>query len=255
MKRRHFLKVAGISSFALLGGISTAQAQVAPKGASYAKNEKAIVAKRFAMVIDTREIDKEKINAITSACHKGHNVPTSIPAPQDLKWIWPEKYKGSFPDDPDYKTLPQEVQDRKYLLLCNHCANPPCVRVCPTGATYKTESGIVTMDYHRCIGCRFCMAGCPYGSRSFNFKDAKPELTEINPEYPARTRGAVEKCTFCIERLEQGLMPYCVEASGGAITFGDLEDPESEVRQVLANNFAVRRKPTYGTDPSVYYII
>lgn len=253
--RRHFLKVAGISSFALFSGISSAQAQVAPKNAYYEKNQEGIIAKRFAMVIDTRELDNEKIKAITDACHKGHNVPTSIPAPQDVKWIWTDKFPAVFPDDDSIKTLPQEVQDRKYPLLCNHCSNPPCVRVCPTGATYKTEDGIVTMDYHRCIGCRFCMAACPYGSRSFNFRDPKPELETINQEYPSRTRGAVEKCTFCIERLRVGLMPLCVEASEGAITFGDLEDPESDVRQVLANNFAIRRKPTYGTDPSVYYII
>ncbi len=255
MKRRHFLKVAGISSFALFSGVAGANAQVAPKGASYEKGEQAINAKRFAMVIDTREMDSTTIQAVQDACHTWHNVPTAIPAPQDVKWLWTDKYKACFPDDPSYKTLPQEVQDRQYLLLCNHCANPSCVRVCPTGATYKMDNGIVTMDYHRCIGCRFCMAACPYGSRSFNFEDPKPKLTEINPKYPARTRGAVEKCTFCVERLEQGLMPSCVEASNGAITFGDLEDPDSDVRQVLASNFAIRRKPTYGTDPSVYYII
>ncbi len=254
--RRHFLKVAGITSVALLGGVTTANAQVAPEGARYEKNEKAINAARFAMVIDTRAFDSyEKYEKVMKACHINHNVPTSIPAPQDVKWIWPETYTGSFPDDPAIKTLPEDIKNRKILLLCNHCSNPPCVRVCPTGATYKLDNGIVTMDYHRCIGCRFCMAGCPYGSRSFNFQDAEPKLTEINPRYPSRTRGAVEKCTFCVERLEQGLMPYCVDASDGAIVFGDLEDENSEVRQILAENFAVRRKPTLGTDPSVYYII
>ncbi len=255
MKRRHFLKVAGISSFALFSGVTTASAQVAPAGARYESGEKAINAKRFAMVIDTREMDLYTIDAVQKACHTWHNVPTAIPAPREVKWIWPDKYKACFPDDPDYYTLPQEIKDRQYPLLCNHCANPSCVRVCPTGATYKMDNGIVTMDYHRCIGCRFCMAACPYGSRSFNFEDPKPQLEEINPTYPARTRGAVEKCTFCVERLEQGLMPACVEASNGAITFGDLEDENSDVRQVLANNFAIRRKPTYGTDPSVYYIV
>ncbi len=253
--RRHFLRVAGITSFALLGGVSPAKALVAPEGASYARNENSIVASRFAMVIDTRQFDDAKNQAVMDACHRAHNVPTSIPAPQDVKWIWADTYKATFPDDPNYYTLPDEVKDKKHLMLCNHCANPPCVRVCPTGATFKTAGGIVTMDYHRCIGCRFCMAACPYGSRSFNFMDAEPQLTEINQEYPARVRGAVEKCTFCIERLEQGLMPHCVEASEGAIVFGDLDDPDSVVRQALAENFAIRRKPTYGTDPSVYYIV
>ncbi len=253
--RRHFLKVAGISSFALFAGFTNANAQVAPKGAYYEKNDNQIKAKRFAMVIDTRQFDNEKHRAVMNACHVGHNVPTSIPAPQDVKWLWTNNYAASFPDDTGTNTLPQDVQDRKYLLLCNHCANPSCVRVCPANATFKLANGIVTMDYHRCIGCRFCMAACPYGSRSFNFKDPMPELTEINPQYPSRTRGAVEKCTFCVERLEQGKMPYCVEASDGAIVFGDIEDPNSDVRRVLADNFAIRRKPTLGTDPSVYYII
>ncbi len=101
------------------------------------------------------------------------------------------------------------------------------------------------------------MAACPYGSRSFNFTDPrqyiKPE--DLNYEYPSRMRGVVEKCTFCAERLELGKLPLCVEASNGAILFGDLNDPESDVRQALAENFTIRRKPALGTDPGVYYII
>lgn len=254
--RRNFLKVAGISSFALLGGLKAVPAfgEVAPKGAKYQADDNAIKANRFAMVIDTRAFDSiDKITKITSACHQGHNVP-NIPAPRDIKWIWTDTFEATFPDDATL-ILPKEIEDRKFFLLCNHCANPSCVRVCPTGATYKLDNGIVTMDYHRCIGCRFCMAACPYGSRSFNFMDAKPHVEVLNPAYPTRTRGAVEKCTFCVERLGKGLMPYCVEASEGAIVFGDLDDPASPVREALANNFTVRRKPNLGTDPSVFYII
>ena len=111
------------------------------------------------------------------------------------------------------------------------------------------------LDYHRCVGCRFCMAACPYGSRSFNFMDPRPHVKDLNPAYPTRMRGVVEKCTFCAERLEKGQMPACVEVSNGAIMFGDLNDPNSLVRKVLANNFSIRRKPELGTDPGVYYII
>ena len=127
------------------------------------------------------------------------------------------------------------MAERPFPLLCNHCQNPPCVRVCPTKATFQRPDGIVAMDYHRCIGCRYCMAGCPYGSRSFNFRDPKPFIDKEtrNPEFPARMRGVVEKCNFCVDRLAQGLMPACVEASKGAIAFGDLDDPESEVRKLL----------------------
>lgn len=139
--------------------------------------------------------------------------------------------------------------------LCNHCDNPPCVRVCPTKATFKREDGIVMMDMHRCIGCRFCMAGCPYGSRSFNFQDPRPFIAEENPVYPTRMKGVVEKCTFCTERLAEGKMPACVEASEGKIVFGDLGDPDSEIRHILAENFTLRRKPDLGTSPSVFYII
>lgn len=257
--RRHFLKVAGITSLGLLGGLSSvtnAQAQVAPKGARYEKNMSGINAKRFAMVIDTRAFNtKEAYEKVINACNYAHNVPTSIPAPQDIKWLWTEEFKSVFPYEASSSTLPENIMERKVLVLCNHCANPSCVRVCPTKATYKLDNGIVTMDYHRCIGCRFCMAACPYGSRSYNFKDAEPHLKEINPEYPSRTRGAVEKCTFCVERLEKGLMPACVDASDGAILFGDLEDTNSSVRKALSQSFALRRSQTLGTDPSVYYIL
>ena len=113
------------------------------------------------------------------------------------------------------------------------------------------------MDYHRCIGCRFCMAGCPYGARSFNFVDPRKYLSDPvpNPTFPTRMIGVVEKCTFCAERLAVGKMPACVEASGGKILFGDLEDPNSTVRQALAANYSIRRKPNLGTQPGVYYLI
>ena len=119
----------------------------------------------------------------------------------------------------------------------------------------RREDGIVVMDPHRCIGCRFCMAGCPFGARSFNFRDPQPYVKDVNPEFPMRTRGVVEKCTFCTERLAQGKLPACVEASEGAMIFGDLNDPGSPVRQALSENFTIRRKPTLGTQPGVYYII
>jgi [DsrC]-trisulfide reductase subunit O len=140
--------------------------------------------------------------------------------------------------------------------MCNHCTNPPCVRVCPTKATFKRADGIVMMDMHRCIGCRFCMAGCPFGARSFNFREPLPYIKAENPDYPRRERGVVEKCTFCTERLAVGKLPACVEACKvGALTFGDLEDHNSPVRKLLASRFTIRRKPELGTGPNVYYIV
>ncbi len=111
--------------------------------------------------------------------------------------------------------LAEEVHQRAYPLLCNHCEEPSCVRVCPTKATFKRADGIVAMDYHRCIGCRYCMAACPFGSRSFNWGEPREylDLAKLNPEFPTRMRGVVEKCNFCVERLAVGKLPACVEAS------------------------------------------
>jgi molybdopterin-containing oxidoreductase family iron-sulfur binding subunit len=111
------------------------------------------------------------------------------------------------------------------------------------------------MDYHRCIGCRFCMAACPYGARSFNWDHPRPFIQDMNPDYPTRTIGVVEKCNFCAERLARGSRPACVEASEGAMVFGKINDPDSAVRAVLAKNYAITRKTSLGTGPNVYYII
>jgi molybdopterin-containing oxidoreductase family iron-sulfur binding subunit len=112
------------------------------------------------------------------------------------------------------------------------------------------------MDPHRCIGCRFCMAACPYGSRSFNWKDPRPFLKKTNPDYPTRTKGVVEKCTFCDERLAQGKLPACVTTCpAGAMAFGDLKDGKSSVVKLLRENYSIRRKPELGTEPAVYYLV
>ncbi|MBQ3060608.1 MAG: 4Fe-4S dicluster domain-containing protein [Desulfovibrio sp.] len=256
--RRSFLKVAGLSAFALTSGMAAltgvAEAKIAP--GTYERGEKALKAKRWAMVIDTRKFSgPDDYKPLIEACHKVHNVP-AVPGDKNIKWFWLDKYQHVFPDDMN-PHLNEKSKQASYPLLCNHCTNPPCVRVCPTQATYKMEDGIVAMDYHRCIGCRFCMAGCPYGARSFNFVDPRKFLPAEapNPAYPTRMIGVVEKCTFCAERLAEGKMPACVEASGGKILFGDLEDPNSTVRQALAANFSIRRKPNLGTQPGVYYLI
>lgn len=255
--RRKFLKVAGLSAFALGSGLSGVAGDAhAFQIGEYEPNATALKAKRWAMVIDTRKLTSEAdMQKLAEACHRVHNVP-SMDSDQEIKWLWYDSYKATFPDDAN-DHLPTHVKKQKFLLLCNHCTNPPCVRVCPTQATYQMPDGVVAMDYHRCIGCRFCMAGCPYGARSFNFVDPRKFLSNPvpNPRYPTRMLGVVEKCTFCTERLAVGQMPACVEAAHGAILFGDLEDPNSEVRKALAENFHIRRKPTYGTEPGVYYLI
>lgn len=253
--RRQFLKVASLSFLGFAGSsLLPGAVKEAVAAGQYRRPEKELRAKHWGMVIDTRRFETpDDFQKVIDACHKPHNVP-NIEGPQNLKWIWKDGYEQTFTDQAD-RYPSEELLSRKFLMLCNQCEDPACTRVCPTRATFRRADGIVIMDYHRCIGCRYCMAGCPYGARSFNFRDPRPHIDEMNTSFPTRTAGVVEKCNFCAERLAEGKLPYCVEASDGAILFGDLEDPNSEVRQALAANFTLRRKPTLGTEPSVYYII
>lgn len=144
---------------------------------------------------------------------------------------------------------------------CFHCENPPCVEVCPVKATWKEEDGIVVIDYDWCIGCRYCMAACPYDGRRFNW--ASPEIPEEevnkNQHYLGnrlRSRGVVEKCTFCIQRSRDGKNPACVDACPtGARIFGNLLDPKSEIRWVLANKKVFRLKEDLGAEPKFWYFM
>jgi len=255
--RRSFIKLAAVAA----AGLAVAPKAMASSGghAPIKTNAKALHAKHWAMVIDTTKLHtKEEIAELAEVCHKIHNVP-HIEGPKEVKWLWSDKYHHTFPEQ-ENPHMAEDVHHRAFPLMCNHCEHPPCVRVCPTKATYKRPDGIVAMDYHRCIGCRYCMAGCPFGARSFNWSEprkhfSEEELKGLNMRFPTRMRGVVEKCNFCVERLAVGEMPACAEASHGAMIFGDLADPDSEVRKVLRERFTIRRKPAAGTEPSVYYII
>jgi len=257
--RRRFLQIAGVSALGLgAKPVLDAFASEGAQGSSYhvAKGEDALSAKQWAMVIDTRKLQTAKtLEPIIAACNKIHNIPTAIENKNhEIKWIWDAPYHNVFTDKIN-SFLNEQVEHQPFLVLCNHCENPPCVRACPTQATFKNDNGIVMMDFHRCIGCRFCMAACPFGARSFNFRDPRPFIETNNKEFPTRMKGVVEKCNFCAERLAVGKMPACVEASNGAIAFGDLYDEHSEVRELLKENYTIRRKQTLGTEPSVYYIV
>ncbi len=212
--------------------------------------------KRWAMLIELRAcVDKNHCSDCVEACHRIHNVPRFQNLKDEIKWIWTAPYAEVFPEQVHQFTN-AEMKQQPVLILCNHCDNPPCVPVCPTKATFRREDGIVMMDSHRCIGCRYCMAACPYGSRSFNWKDPRPAIKEINQAFPTRTKGVVEKCNFCEERLVKGLLPACVEAcKEKGLYFGDLNDQGSEVRRVLKGRYVLQRKPSLGTRPSVYYLV
>jgi Fe-S-cluster-containing dehydrogenase component len=259
LNRRSFLKAAGLTTLAGLGG-HAAMELLAPGALDAAVSAKieafpeALTAKRWAMLIDTNKFTSIRLyQQCIDACHKAHNVP-EIPGKQEIKWLWTDNFKHSFPDQ-QHGLVPEKIKHQPFLLLCNHCDNPPCVRVCPTKATFKREDGIVMMDMHRCIGCRYCMAGCPYGARSFNFRDPRPFIADLDEHYPTRMKGVVEKCTFCEDRLAKGQMPACVEVSEGALIFGDLDDQDSEVRNILRERYSLRRKPSLGTEPHVFYLI
>ncbi len=258
--RRTFLKIAGISALGLsakpvFNAFAVSEEHGEKKEAKVIPKKGALTAKRWAMVINTTKFKSAKdLEPIIEACHKIHNIPVFENKRHEIKWIWEEEFKHAFPDlENEY--INDRIKSLPFLVLCNHCQDAPCVRACPTKATFKQEDGIVAMDFHRCIGCRFCMAACPYGSRSFNFRDPRPFIKETNKKFPTRMRGVVEKCNFCSELLAEGKQPACVEASGGALVFGDLDDPESEVRKLLKSNYTICRKTALGTGPAIYYIV
>lgn len=176
---------------------------------------------RYAMVIDLRRCIG--CHSCSVACKSENAVPLSV-------WrTWVKVIeKGKYPNV-SISFLPS---------LCNNCENPICVTVCPVNASYKREDGIVMIDPHRCIGCKYCMAVCPY------------DVRYVNP-----LKKYVQKCFWCNHRVEAGLEPACVETCvGGARYFGDINDPKSEVSRLLAKNPVQVLKPELGTDPQVYYI-
>ncbi|MCP4757152.1 MAG: 4Fe-4S dicluster domain-containing protein [Proteobacteria bacterium] len=264
--RREFLKKAGVGS--LIGlGVASAINVVAEKTGEASTSPLSTTGKRLGLVVDTRKCP-EGCTECTQTCHAIHNVPDfkmpdgSMDAKNEIKWIWKDPYHNVFPSKSS-QFVSDGMKHKPFLVMCNHCAEPPCVRVCPTNATFKRPDGVVLMDFHRCVGCRFCMAGCPYGSRSFNWMDPRQENGEkmiggrgVNRDFPTRERGVVEKCNLCAERLAVGKMPACVEVCPEkCLTFGDLNDPNSEIRQVLKSNNTIQRKSELGTGPSVFYIV
>lgn len=146
---------------------------------------------------------------------------------------------------------------RTYLpIACQHCENPACLKVCPTGATYKDEMGRVEINYDNCIGCRMCMAACPYNARSFNWEDPvhDPDFNYGDKDVPVRVKGVAEKCTLCKERTDRGDEPMCVKCCPTkARTFGDLDDPKSAISQLIREKHAYVLLEDKGTKPQVHY--
>ena len=146
-------------------------------------------------------------------------------------------------------------------VQCFHCENAPCIKACPTKATWREPDGIVVVDYDWCIGCRYCIAACPYWGRRFNWNKPQVPLNELTRKQHylgnrMRSKGVTEKCTFCVQRTREGRLPACAEAcSTGARVFGNLLDPKSEIRYVLKNKKVFRLKEELGTDPKFWYFM
>jgi Fe-S-cluster-containing dehydrogenase component len=254
MNRRDFLKIAGIVA---AGAIVKPACDVVSRASFAAPADAKNPLPRYAMAVDLRACARRPgCSDCIDACNRIHNVPALPNSRQEVKWIWKAPFDQVF-EDRRHGALGHHARAAlPVVVLCNHCESPPCVKVCPTGATWKREDGIVMMDYHRCIGCRYCMAACPYGARSFNWQDPRPYVKEIAPAFPTRTKGVVEKCSFCEERLARGLQPACVEACREkALIFGDLKAQDSPVTKVLAERYSIWRKPHLGTKPKVFYIL
>ena len=235
--RRRFLK----------GAAALATTLIAPGVMLYKTGQASsdtVTRPRWGLLIDTNALSEADIDACVSACQREHGWKVEPGSTTDAQWI--RKVKLTDAESGHQRFLP---------MMCQHCEDPPCVDVCPTGASFKRADGIVLVNKHTCIGCRYCMMACPYKARSFIHENLKDQL----PVAP-RGKGTVESCTLCVHRVDRdgaNAVPACAEAvnQGGrkAILFGDLNDPQSEISQRLRELGAVKLRADMGLNPGVRY--
>ena len=233
--RRGFLaaSVAGLGLAAIAPGVHLVQvSQARPAG------EPASKLQRWGLLIDTTKC-AAGCDACVSACATENGINEQVAdLRQSSQWIRKIDLKD-----------PRSGRRHSLPMMCQHCAEPPCVDVCPTGASMKRADGIVLVDRHVCIGCRYCMMACPYKARSF----VHQPLTTQNPEVP-RGIGCVEACTLCVHRVDKGMQPACVEACPEkAMLFGDLADPNSEIARRAASVATTQVRADLKLDTGVRY--
>jgi Fe-S-cluster-containing dehydrogenase component len=195
------------------------------------------------------------------ACVEENNQSRD-PQVQWIRVLSMDKEKGIDFSHADAYYNPETVPEEGHFYVpvaCQQCENPPCTKVCPTGATWKEPDGIVVIDYDWCIGCRYCMAACPYGARHFNWSEPSIPKDQINTNMHylgnrPRPKGVVEKCTFCIQRVRAGRYPACVEVCPvGARKFGNLLDKDSEIRYIIEHKRVLVLKQELNTVPRFFY--
>lgn len=244
MDRRDFLKISGGAILAA-GSCAYASRYLVVSGVGDAGARSTLSQRKWGMLIDLTKC-KEGCTACMDACRQENNVSFHGDQRWDNHWIRKVKMRN---------TTGPEAPEKTVILMCNHCDHPPCEQVCPVRATYRRDDGIVIVDHHRCIGCRYCMIACPYNARQFNFKDTEDWP---NKDYPKRSHGVAEACHLCAHRLDEGRPPACVEACGKvgaeALMAGDLKDPDSPISGLVAGSAVKRIREDLGTEPKVYYI-
>lgn len=236
LSRRDFLRSgAAAATLTLAPGVT-----LVAFGGSPANAGRADAGKRWGLLVDVNKCTPDCTACITACSDENGWEDTGHPL-TDPQWIRKVTLKNT-----------ATGRETSMPVMCQHCEQPPCVDVCPTGASFKRADGIVLVDKHICIGCRYCMMACPFKARSFvheNITDQK--------SYAPRGKGTVESCTLCVHRVDAGGTPACVEACAatgkGAIIFGDLKDPDSEISKRLADYPSVALRPDLELNPGVRY--
>lgn len=204
---------------------------------------------RYGMAIDTKRC--VSCNRCAMVCRVEHNLPDGV------LWNNAKTDGGDWFRTPG-GTYPDNLNMTFYTLACQHCDNPACLEVCPTGATSKRDDGIVTVNAEECIGCQSCIAACPYeGVRTLLDSEPSYQLDFAVGDYavPAHKGNTVEKCTFCVERIDRGEQPRCMDVCfAHARYFGDLDDPASKISQVLNEREYDQLLSDQGTGPCVYFL-